>query len=145
MPPPGPLVITQDIAFNPSSSGLFVSVRSYGDVPKYVIAYPVQDGKVSTEGITSPTPGFVANFNLNFIGSDSILLITNAVPGTAGAAYLEVAPSLDITLEKPIVIPGAFVVCRAVYDQHAYSAPETPEPQISLKIDALANLTPKLK
>ena len=121
-PPPGPLVITQDIVFNPSSTSLFVSVRSNGAAPGYVIAYPIEGGKVSTQGIISLTPGITGDFSLNFLSSDSTLLITNPIPGTDGAAYLNVAPSLQITVEKPIVIPGQIAACWVAYSPHAYSA-----------------------
>lgn len=121
---PGPLVITQDIVFNPSSTGLFVSVRSNGLAPGYVLAYPIVDGQVSTEGIKSLTPHLPDTFSLNFLGSDSRLLTTSPIPtpGDIEVAILDVAPSLSVTAQQALPIPGLLAACWAVYSPHAYSA-----------------------
>ena len=47
-PPVGPLVLVMDIVFNPSSTAVFITIRSNGAQPGLIYAGPVVDGQVST-------------------------------------------------------------------------------------------------
>ncbi len=111
-----PFILIADIVFNPSSTAIFATARSNGAAPGHIYAWPVVDGKVAEKAVVSTIEGVTLDFSLNFLGSDSRLLLTDPVPGTAGAAYLNVEyPSLKITQEKSITIPGQFAACWAAY------------------------------
>ena len=56
------------------------------------------------------------DLSLDFLGSDSRSLLTNLYPGAAGANHLHVDyPSLKVTQEKEIAMPGQFAACWAAY------------------------------
>ena len=115
-----PLVIGADIRFNPSSTALFVTIRSNGGKPGLLYAYPVTNftKAISTNYTLSSFPTLPFIFSLNFLdNSDTHLLVTNPLPAAAGAAFLDVAyPSLKATLVKNITIPGVQeATCWAAY------------------------------
>ena len=119
--PKGPLILGQDIVFNPSSTALFVSVRSNGALPGLLYAYPVINHQVSTHHVVSFLPTIPLIFSLNFLdSSDTHLLATAPSPGAPGAALLQVSyPSLQATLAKTITIPGPQIAtCWAAYAPH---------------------------
>ena len=107
-PPAGPLAIGADIVFNPSSTAVFVTIRSNGANPGLLYAYPVIDNRVSTDHVVSSLPTLALIFSLNFLdNSDSHLLATSPHHDFPGAALLQVSyPSLQATLVKTITIPG---------------------------------------
>jgi len=113
--PPGPRSIAQDIVFNPSSSALFVTVRSNGGQPGLIYAFPVSNGQVSTKPVVSQFPDLPFAFSLNFLdGSDEKLFVTNPLLNAPGAAIVSVSyPSLKITTAKTVAIPGQMAVCWA--------------------------------
>lgn len=117
VPPPGPLILADDITFNPSETALLVSVRSNGAQPGLIYVYPIKDGQVSTESVVSSFPSIPFAFSLNFLdGSDEHLLVTNPHVNSPGAAFVSVSyPSLEITLTKTITIPGQVASCWAAY------------------------------
>ncbi|KAL9137106.1 MAG: hypothetical protein Q9175_001675 [Cornicularia normoerica] len=128
---PGPLFIAQDITFNPSSTALFISVRSNGKNPGLIYAFPVVENTnqtyphphrqaekvVSTTSVLSSFPNQPIMFSLNFLdNNDHHLLVTSPHLNNPGAAFLTVSyPSLAITLAKTITIPDQAAVCWAAY------------------------------
>ena len=123
-PPPGPLVLTPDIAFNPSSTALFVTFRSNGALPGSIYAFPVQNGEVGRTPVRSQFSDIEGSFSLNFLAkgnskklSDERLIVTNAFVNLTGAALLEVAyPSLQVTQTTPIPLSGQQGTCWVAYD-----------------------------
>ena len=123
-PPPGPLVLTADIAFNPSSTALFVTFRSNGGLPGSIYAFPVQNGQVGRTPTRSQFPALGAPFSLNFLAegdsktlSDERLIVTNPFVNRTGAALLQVAyPSLRVSQTTPIPLPGQQGTCWVAYD-----------------------------
>ena len=114
-PPVGPLVLISDIVFNPSSTAIFITVRSNGAQPGLIYAWPVVDGQVSTTPVVSSFADLALIFSLNFLGSDDRIIATNPHLNSPGAAYLDVSyPSLEITLETIITIPDQMASCWVV-------------------------------
>jgi hypothetical protein len=109
--PPGPLVLSSDIRFNPSSSAVFTAVRSNGGQPGLVYAWPVAEGQLSTTPIISSLPGLPLFFSFDFIDSDSRMLATNPHQDSPGAAILDVSTALVATNEQTITIPGQVASC----------------------------------
>ena len=116
-PPPGPLVLLGDVSFNPSETALFTSVRSNGAQPGLIYAYPVQNGTVGTKAVVSSLSTIPFAFDLNFLdNNDSHLMVMNPHFGSPGASFVTVHyPSLEITLDKDITVPGQLAVCWIVY------------------------------
>ncbi|KAL8687581.1 MAG: hypothetical protein Q9218_006285 [Villophora microphyllina] len=117
-PPPGPEVLTADIVFNPSSTALFVSVRSNGAQPGLLYAFAVNrfTGAVSRNPVVSPLPSLVFLFSLNFLGSDRRMIVTNPHLNSSGAAVLDIQyPSLKATVEKSVTIPNQMASCWVTY------------------------------
>ena len=120
-PLPGPLILTQDMTFNPSSTALFVTVRSNGGLPGLLYAYHVTEhspNKISTNYTLSSFPTNPFIFSLNFLdNSDTHLLATAPHIGATGATFLDVSyPSLQATIVKNITIPGSEnATCWAAY------------------------------
>jgi hypothetical protein len=108
--------------FNPSLTALFVAVRSNGAVPGYIRAWPVVGDQVSTQAVISTISDIPIEFTINFLGSDSRMLVTIPIVGAAGATYLDVSSSLQITEEKQIIIPGQVAACWAVFAPRFNSA-----------------------
>lgn len=123
-PPPGPLVLTADITFNPSSTALLVSFRSNGALPGSIYVFPVQNGEVGHTPVRSQLADIEGTFSLNFLAKgnskklgDERLIVTNAFVNHTGAALLEVAyPSLQVTQTTPIPLPGQQGTCWVAYD-----------------------------
>jgi len=119
-PPAGPLIITGDITFDPSSSALFTTVVSVDGGPGSLYAYPVIDRQVSHTLVNNTVDDLTVPFSLNFLGSDNKLIVTNPHNGSPGAALLDISPSMQIVEEKIITIPGqeaSFWVAEALeYD-----------------------------
>ncbi|KAL8945953.1 MAG: hypothetical protein Q9222_007582 [Ikaeria aurantiellina] len=117
-PPAGPLVITADIVFNPSSTALLVTVRSNGKNPGLLYAFPVDKhtGAISQSSVVTPLPDFVFLFSMNFLSSDTRMLITNPHLGSPGAGVLKINyPSLKASVEKIITIPDQEASCWVAY------------------------------
>jgi hypothetical protein len=115
MPPAGPLILGMDITFNPSSTALFVTIRSNGGQPGLIYAWAVARGQVGLEPVVSSLPGIVFPFSLNFLSSDSRLLITNPHFNSQGAAILDISPSLEASEAKNITVPGQIASCWVAY------------------------------
>ena len=125
LPPPiGPLVLTGDVIFNPSSTALFVTFRSNGGLPGSIYAFAVKNGKVSRTPVRSEFPDIPVTFSLNFLAeenaktlSDRRLIVTDPLPNVTGAALLEVHyPSLKITQTTKVPLPGQQAACWVVYN-----------------------------
>lgn len=117
-PPPGPLVLSADISFNPTSTALFATVRSNGALPGLLYAYPVSpSGEISFTPIVTPLPSLPLLFSLNFLDNNpSHLFVTNPHQSSPGAAFLNIEyPSLQASVEKIITIPGQIASCWAAY------------------------------
>ena len=152
-PPPGPLVLTADVAFNPSSTALFVTFRSNGALPGSIYVFPVHNGQVGRTPVRSQFPGLGATFSLNFLAegnskelSDKRLIVTNAFVNQTGAALFEVAyPSLQVTEKTPVPLPGQQGTCWVAYDprlsKSAYVM-DAGQPQINV-VDARTGVLEK--
>jgi hypothetical protein len=104
-----------DIVFNPSSTALFITVRSNGVQPGLIYAWPVTNDQVSTTPVVSSFADMPLIFSLNFLGSDNRVIATNPHLNSPGAAYLDVSyPSLEIRVEKIITIPDQMASCWVV-------------------------------
>jgi hypothetical protein len=116
-PPPGtaPVPLSADITFNPSSTGLFVSLFNATDGPGYIYAYPTVDGQVSQTPVVSSLKDVSTPFSLNFLSSDSRLFVTNPHQALPGAAILDVSPSLQATEAKIVTVPQQVASCWAAY------------------------------
>ncbi|KAK3629697.1 hypothetical protein LTR56_017903 [Elasticomyces elasticus] len=110
-PPPGPLVLASDIVFNPSSSAVFVAVRSNGGQPGLLYAWPIIHGEVSLTPVTSPVPTLSLLFSFRFIDSDSKLLATNPHQNSPGLALLDVSRDLKVAQETSITLPEQVASC----------------------------------
>lgn len=111
-PPVGPLIITGDIAFNPSSSALFTTVASATGGPGSLLAYPVVGGQVSHTAVNNTLPDLAIPFSLNFLGSsDEQLFVTNPHNGSPGAALLRISRSLAVAATDIITIPNQGASC----------------------------------
>lgn len=110
-PPVGPLIITGDITFNPSSSALFTTVASVNGGPGSLYAYPVIDRQVGHTLVNNTLDDITVPFSLNFLGSDNKLFATNPHNGSPGAALLDISSSLRVAEEKIITIPGQVASC----------------------------------
>lgn len=114
-PPVGPLILIMDIVFNPSSTAVFITVRSNGAQPGLIYAWPVVGRQVSTTAVVSSFPDLPLIFSLNFLGSDERIIATNPHLNSPGAAYLDVSyPALQITLERIVTIPDQMAACWVV-------------------------------
>lgn len=126
-PPGGPIFTASDIAFNPSSTGLFVSTKgapppSPGASPTLgsIYAWPVIGNQVSTTATISQPAGVILDFSLTFLGSDDSILLTDA----AGVAFiLSVSSSLQVTVKDKVVLPkDEGLACWGVYVPELSSA-----------------------
>ena len=123
----GPLTIANDIAFNPSSTALFVAVRSNGQNPGLLYAYPIIASNGSVDGqffnrtvgrtpVVTSLPDVQFLFSLNFLSSDRRAFVTNPLLNVPGAAILDISyPSLKASVEKIITIPGQMAACWIAY------------------------------
>ncbi|KAL8791765.1 MAG: hypothetical protein Q9195_005641 [Heterodermia aff. obscurata] len=130
-PPPGPLVLTADITFNPSSTALFLTFRSNGLLPGSIYAFRVcLNGTLDLPPTRSQFPALAGTFSLNFLASgpnprrlsDDRLLVTNAFKNATGAALLRVEyPSLKIRVEREVPLRGQQGTCWVGYDPRVSS------------------------
>ena len=123
-PPTGPPLTTSDIAFNPSSTAMFVTIK--GDAMAtpptqgYVYAWSVKAGAISIKPVISRPPRLLMDFSIDFLGSDNRALITDPA---FGASIVSIAyPSLKITEIKHIVIPNQGAACWGAYAPRFNSA-----------------------
>ncbi|KAL8706557.1 MAG: hypothetical protein Q9201_000430 [Fulgogasparrea decipioides] len=117
-PPAGPLVLTSDIVFNPSSTALFVTVRSNGLNPGLLYAFAVDraTGAVSQNPVVTSLTDLPLLFSINFLDSDRRMIVTNPHRASPGAAVLNIDyPSLKASVEKIITIPGQKASCWVAY------------------------------
>jgi hypothetical protein len=116
-PPPGipPEILTGDIAFNPSSSGVFITLTNSTHQPGYIYAYPTIDGEVSQTPVISSLKDVANPFSLNFLGSDSRLFSSNPHNQSPGSVVLDVSPSLEATEAKIVTIPAQSASCWVAY------------------------------
>ncbi|KAK0512839.1 hypothetical protein JMJ35_004856 [Cladonia borealis] len=117
-PPPGPLVLSADISFNPTSTALFATVRSNGALPGLLYTYPISpSGQISVTPIVTSLPSLPFLFSLNFLDNNpSHLFVTNPHQFSPGAAFLNIEyPSLKASVEKIITIPGQIASCWVAY------------------------------
>jgi hypothetical protein len=126
-PPGGPVLTVSDIRFNPSSTGLFVTIKgapppSVGASPTLgsIYAWPVVGNKVSRTATISQPSGVILSFSLNFLGTDDTALLTDA----AGVAYiLSVSSSLQATVKYTVALPSnEGLACWGVYVAELSSA-----------------------
>lgn len=123
-PIPGPLTIGQDISFNPSSTALFITIRSNGKNPGLIYAFPVEKNnnnnnqthphpQVSTNSTLSSLSTLPLVFSLNFLhNNDADLIVTSPHLSNPGAAFLHVSyPSLSVTLAQTLTIPNQIASC----------------------------------
>ncbi|KAJ4859022.1 hypothetical protein T069G_07289 [Trichoderma breve] len=117
-PPPAgtpPTILTGDIRFNPSSTGVFTTAANETGGPGVLYAYPVVSGSVSTTPVVTKFDNVVNPFSLNFLNSDSQLFMTNPHNESPGAALLTISPSLAVTETKIVTIPHQNASCWAAY------------------------------
>ncbi|KAL8711828.1 MAG: hypothetical protein Q9220_003772 [cf. Caloplaca sp. 1 TL-2023] len=117
-PPAGPQVLTADIVFNPSSTALFVTVRSNGKNPGLLYAFAVDryTGAISRSPVVTSLSDFVFLFSMNFLSSDTRMIITDPHLNSPGAGVLEIKyPSLKASVEKIITIPNQKASCWVAY------------------------------
>ena len=112
-PAVGPLIITGDITFNPSSSAVFTTVASTTDGAGFLYAYPVFDRQISHTPVINTLKDITIPFSLNFLSSDSQLFVTNPHNGSPGAASLHISYDLTVANVEIITIPGQEASCWA--------------------------------
>lgn len=121
--PTSPSAIGQDIRSNPSSTAVFVIIRSNGGQPGLLYTWPVgKGGEVSTTPVVTSLPQLPFLFSIIFLGSDRRLSATNPVQGDAGASFLELSPSLKVRVEKAIPVADQFALCWGNYAPRFNSA-----------------------
>lgn len=108
-------MLRADIVFKPSSTALFVTIRSNGALPGVIYVRPVTEAHILTTPVISSFSDLSFVFSLNFLDSDSRILATNRHLDSPGAFFLDVSPSLGITQEKSITIPDQMAACWVAY------------------------------
>ena len=122
-PPTGPFLSASDIVFNPSSSAIFATIKgspaTTPPTPGYIYAWSVEHGRVSQTPVITSIPDIIADFSLDFLGSDSSALLTDP---SFGAAILNISPSLQVTEKAHTVIPLQGAACWGAYSPRFNSA-----------------------
>ncbi|KUJ20110.1 uncharacterized protein LY89DRAFT_682894 [Mollisia scopiformis] len=112
-PPVGPPGTVADILFNPSSTALFVTIKGMPPTPGFIVAWPVLSSGVisSTPMISSPSE-LVVDFSIDFLGSDSSAVITDA---SYGASIVSISPTFSVSVAVKTVIPNQGASCWSAY------------------------------
>jgi len=116
-PPVGPFLTASDIGFNPSSSALFATVKGSPVTHPVSIGslfvWPVIDGNVSTDAVTTRNSSLILDFSITFTSSDFDLLLTDPA---IGADFLGVPSDLMVDIKQPINITYQKATCWSTYD-----------------------------
>lgn len=114
-PPNGFQNTASDIVFNPSSTALFVLVKSLdGKTPGYFVAFPVADGQVQPVAHVSRPPNFIYQWSISFINDTHAAVADPAI----GAALVEVTyPSLELKFLEKAPIKGSLAICWSQYSE----------------------------
>lgn len=111
-PPNGPGDTASDIVFNPSQTGLFVTIKSNSTAhPGYIYVFPVKaDGSLAKPVVSRP-PELNHDFSLSFL-DDSRAVISDI---TFGASIVDIGPDFKVTNKVKVTIPGQMASCWTVY------------------------------
>ena len=120
-PPLGPPNTASDIAFNPSSSALFLTIKGTPTVPGYIIAFSVKknNGKLNRNAVVSQPPQSRLDFSISFLGDDASALITDPA---FGASVVTISKNLTVTEKYHETIPLQGAACWGVYSPRYRSA-----------------------
>lgn len=115
-PPTGPPDTASEIAFNPSSTALFVVTKAQPGppaVPGSIYAFGIDsNGHVSESPVVSRPSNLILDFSIDFLGSDGSALITDPV---FGASLVSITPELEVSESQHVVIPYQAAACWAAY------------------------------
>jgi hypothetical protein len=113
VPPVGPPNTTSDILFNPSESALFVVIKGDGTNDGWIYAYKVLDGKVNEQPVKSRLNGVPTPFGTTFVTDCSAVVTSPAF----GAAFVDVAFNLTVTVDTIVEVPGQGATCWAAFSE----------------------------
>lgn len=112
-PPVGPPGTVSDLAFNPSQTALFATVKGSPTTPGTIYVYPVtSDGAVSTTPTISRPSGLLIDFSISFLDGDDKAVITDPA---YGASLVDISPNFQVTVSKKVAVPGQGAICWSEY------------------------------
>ncbi|KAG0646602.1 hypothetical protein D0Z07_7569 [Hyphodiscus hymeniophilus] len=120
--PAGPLILANDIRFNPSESAVFATVRSNGLNPGLLYSFPVSRGQVGTKPVVSSLANTQIAFSLTFLSADDRLLITNPHIGSSALSIVDLSPSGEVVKTQDVTIPREAATCWVAYEPSLKSA-----------------------